>query len=348
MLYAICAEGLGTLIRSNSSLIGIQLPGGTERLKLIQHADDTTVFISKDDDFPVIKEVLCKYCNGSGSKVNTSKTMGLWIGKWKNRTDRPCDFIWNNDKLKILGIYVGNNVTPADNWEPRVNKIKCVLNRYRQRDLTLSGKSVIVNVMVGSSLNYLGSVISCPEEMVKKIEQAIFSFYWSDKPDKIKRLTITGPRNMGGTGLIDVRVRLRCLKLMWLGNYIQSDGKWKQFLNYWIEKTGELQNLGWYVFEKTKTRSLKTTPFYEDLFISYRKAEATIRPEFSSKLEVMNIPLFNNTVITGDPDKDLLSHVLLANDMSKFHHVVRNNRLITFKELARKCKINHYECWSYS
>ena len=118
--------------------------------------------------------------------------------------------------------------------------------------------------------------------------------------------------------------------------------------NYWIEKTGELQNLGWYVFEKTKTRSLKTTPFYEDLFISYRKAEATIRPEFSSKLEVMNIPLFNNTVITGDPDKDLLSHVLLANDMSKFHHVVRNNRLITFKELARKCKINHYECWSYS
>ncbi len=130
---------------------------------------------------------------------------------------------------------------------------------------------------------------------------------------------------MGGTGLIDVRLRLRCLKLMWLSNYINSDGQLKILFNYWIERAG------WYVFEKTKKKSLQTTPFYEDLFIALRNAEASIRPDFSSKLEVMNIQHFNNTVITHHHGKDLQSRILLANGRNKFHHVVRNNRFITLE-----------------
>ncbi len=114
LLYAISAEGLGTLIRSNCKLQGIHFPGSIECIKLIQHADDTTVFFSKDNDFDALKDVLCKYCNGSGSKVNTSKTMGLWLGKWRNINDKPCNFIWNNDKLKKNCIYVGNTVTPEE------------------------------------------------------------------------------------------------------------------------------------------------------------------------------------------------------------------------------------------
>ena len=116
--------------------------------------------------------------------MNTSKTTGLWLGKWKNREDKPCGFKWNSDTLIIWGIFVGNNVTPADNWEPRINKIKCVLNKYKQRNLTLTGKSVIVNIMVSNSLNYLGSVISCPEDWIKKIEDVVYRFYWSGKPEK--------------------------------------------------------------------------------------------------------------------------------------------------------------------
>ena len=49
-LYAVCAEGLGTLIINNGKLEGIYTPGGTECVKIIQHADDATVFISKESD----------------------------------------------------------------------------------------------------------------------------------------------------------------------------------------------------------------------------------------------------------------------------------------------------------
>ena len=129
LLLSICAEGLASLIRSNNNLNGIKTPDGQNSIKIIQHADDTTIFISKNSDFDNIKQILNTYCQGIGSKLNVNKTKGLWLGNWKHRGDRPCKFSWTNDKMKILGIVVGNNVTPEDNWGARSNKILCTLNK---------------------------------------------------------------------------------------------------------------------------------------------------------------------------------------------------------------------------
>ena len=100
LLYAICAEGLGSLFRNNKNLHGICTPDGNDQVKLIQHADDTTVYITNNNDFKVVEECLRTYSEGSGSKVNVNKTKGLWLGKWKSRQDKPCSFNWNNDQLK--------------------------------------------------------------------------------------------------------------------------------------------------------------------------------------------------------------------------------------------------------
>ena len=163
-----------------------------------------------------------------------------------------------------------------------MNKINCTLTKWKQHDLTLRGKAVIVNTLFGNSLNYFGKVVSCSEDWIKKIEQIIFGFLWSKKSEKIKRDTVTGPGNLGGTGLIDVKNKLSCLKLMWLSHYIKSEGKWKSFFNYWIEKAGESSRMGWYVFNKSNKRSLQTTSFYKDLLISFDKAGAFFQPDSST------------------------------------------------------------------
>ncbi len=75
-----------------------------------------------------------------------------------------------------------------------------------------------------------------------------------------------------------------------------------------------------------------------DLFAAYEKSRGVFRPEFTSVLEVMNIPLWHNSVVAINKDNGLASPVLTKNNIIKFQHVVKNNRLITFKELARiKC-----------
>ena len=130
----------------------------------------------------------------------------------EKRNDSPCK--WVNDKKKILGILFGNEITPADNWEPRINKMKHTLNKWKGRNLTLKGKAVIVNTFVGAGLSYLGSVLSCPDEWIKQIDKIIWDFYWGGKPDKIKRDTMRGQPNLGGTGVMNTKLTLNSLKVV--------------------------------------------------------------------------------------------------------------------------------------
>ena len=107
-----------------------------------------------------------------------TKTTGLWLGKWKDRSDTPCGFNWVSDKLKILGIYFGNEITPEVNWCPNINQIKHAMETWKNRNLTLKGKAII-NTMVGAGLTYLGSVLPCPNDLVKKIDNILWDFYWN-------------------------------------------------------------------------------------------------------------------------------------------------------------------------
>ena len=144
-----------------------------------------------------------------------------------------CNFSWFQ-KLKILGVVVGNDVSPEDNWGPRINRINRILQQWSNRNLTYYGKAVIVNSFVGAGISCLGSVVACPLEYEKKINDAKWNFFWDGKVEKINRDTIIGPKNKGGVGLIDVHTKLMSLQMQWLAKYSTSSGLWKKFFSYWI------------------------------------------------------------------------------------------------------------------
>ena len=37
-----------------------------------------------------------------------AKTKGLWVGKWKNRADKPFNIDWQNETIEGLGIWLEN------------------------------------------------------------------------------------------------------------------------------------------------------------------------------------------------------------------------------------------------
>ena len=132
-------------------------------VKIIQHADDISIFITDPNDFHELTNILYTYSEGSGSKINKSKTKGLWLGMWKGKVDGPGNFIWSRHKLNFVCVFFGNEVDPEENWDGSFNKIKNVLNRWKGRSLTMKGRAIVVNSLVGSMLSYYGSIISCPE-----------------------------------------------------------------------------------------------------------------------------------------------------------------------------------------
>ena len=52
-----------------------------------------------------------KYEKATGAKISIEKTEGLFIGKWRNRHDKPFDCKWTYDKVMALGLWVGNTDT---------------------------------------------------------------------------------------------------------------------------------------------------------------------------------------------------------------------------------------------
>ena len=73
---------------------------GTEE-KSFQYADDTNPIISDDNSSNELFKEL---------KINQNAIdkIGLWLGKWKNRTDKPFNIDWQNDKIEGLVIWLEN------------------------------------------------------------------------------------------------------------------------------------------------------------------------------------------------------------------------------------------------
>ena len=74
---------------------------------IMQYAEDTSLVVCTDDAIPACFAVYDTYERGSGSKLNHSKSKGLWLGPWANRSDPPVALEWSSVKIKVLGVFLG-------------------------------------------------------------------------------------------------------------------------------------------------------------------------------------------------------------------------------------------------
>ena len=101
------SEVLAVNIRCNPRISGLSLPGSPPLSPISQYADDTSLILSSDDLIKAAFETYDLYEKASGSKLNCSKSKGLWLDGWRGRTDPPVDLDWSSVKLKVLGVFIG-------------------------------------------------------------------------------------------------------------------------------------------------------------------------------------------------------------------------------------------------
>ena len=237
LLYCLVVETLGQAIRCDSSIQGIQIPGSqNKQSKVSQYADDTTLILANDYSIIRAFDVIDTFERGSGSRLNPKKTEGLWIGSQAGRTSGPVNITWVADKLKILGVYLGNANTDQANWVDRITKLEKRLNHWRLRTLSLKGKSMIINTLGASGLWYTATVVSMPEWAHQRVSKAIWAFLWGDKTELVKRDTCRLPWHHGGLSVIHPLEKSRALKLRWVPCVGDSSygRKWVFFARYWI------------------------------------------------------------------------------------------------------------------
>ena len=136
---------MGNQIRSNQNLSGVTIRNIQQ--KILQYADDTQIIVSDNSSIAEVFKQLRLYEEATGPNLHIGKTEGLFMGKWKNRHDKPFDCKWTNDNVFALGLWIGNKDTAEIVYTEQLATVKSKGSYWKPRKLSLIGQVHVVNIL---------------------------------------------------------------------------------------------------------------------------------------------------------------------------------------------------------
>lgn len=232
LLFDLAIEPLACMLRK-STLQGFRIPHVRERLITRLFADDTTVYLSENDNYETLTEILSTWCIAARAKFNIAKTQVIPIGSPEYRTrlhasnqinptsriPEDVDIVdWREGvATRILGAFIGYNISEQANpWTPVLDDITANLRRWERGHPTIFGRKLIVEFVVGSKIQYLTKVQGMPKDVEKYLTKQIQQFVWKGRKSQVNMETLYAPRSQGGIQLLDLHTRVEAINITWL------------------------------------------------------------------------------------------------------------------------------------
>jgi len=172
--------------------------------------DDTNLLLNKEDWLDYVQRTLDKWCKVSGARFNIEKTEIIPIGTKSHRKTvadnrkinaqdnnplpQKIRIAHNGEAVRILGAWIGNVVNNLAPWEPILNAIKTKLNQWEKAHLTLNGKHIIIQVIMGGHTQFLAKAQGMPTHIEDALMNIMSTFIWEQgtKP-RIAMATLQHP-----------------------------------------------------------------------------------------------------------------------------------------------------------
>ena len=259
-LFIVAVELMSLQIRNNVQIRGLKY-NDTE-IKILSYADDTTAFLKDISDARRLFDYLKKYEKVSGLMMNQGKTEGLWLGINKNTNFRPLGIKWQSC-IKILGIHISYNkeIMLEKNFTEKIRQIKQCLNLWKQRDLTIYGKILLLKTFALSKILYPATVLCMPDPILNDLQSLSYIFLWNGKPHKVKKNVIVQDYENGGCCMVDFNAMFKVKQIKWVKKYLDDNiYLWKYTMQSMIGK----ENLD--IFLKSNFVSPELiSPFYKQI-----------------------------------------------------------------------------------
>ena len=188
-LFVIAAETLALYLKQKSQVIGIDL--NNKMFLLSQFADDTTIFLANTpNNIKNCLHTLHKFQEISGLKMNTNKTEVMPLGNTNTSSIREHKLTTVNEYTKILGIKVAYDTieTTKLNYTNTADKLKQKLQLWKNRKLSIIGKTTIIKTIAIPQLIYLLTVLPTPDaSILDSIDKTLTEFLWNSKTNHIKK-----------------------------------------------------------------------------------------------------------------------------------------------------------------
>lgn len=188
--------------------------------------------------------VLNSFSEVSGHKLNSKKTKAMWIGSLKDNKTKPLAINITKEPIKSLGTYISYNHyrNNNENWLViKIQKMETKLNIWLSRDLTRMGRTLPAKTLGISKLVYTASMLTVLEEVIRKVQEKLFTFLWKNKKDKIKREVLFQKPSKGGLNFPNFKTTAKALRLSWIIRLLNnSNDAWKAIPNAFFNRYGGL------------------------------------------------------------------------------------------------------------
>lgn len=171
-LFTISVELLAILVRKSIEIRGISV--GDSAFKISQYADDSTFFVKDFKSLDALFLLLNRFTRLSGLAVNPVKSHLLLLG---NHLHPPKAYkgIAVKDRVKILGIFFKRNITDDEqyemNFEPQLKRITQVCRAWVNRDMSLKGKTTLIQSLLISLLQFPSSATHTPIRVLAEFKK---------------------------------------------------------------------------------------------------------------------------------------------------------------------------------
>ncbi len=237
-LFIVAVELLAINIRDNEQIKGINVHDTC--IKLIQMADDMTVFLKDVNSLKLLLSNLYSFSKASGLKLNKTKTEAIWLGRNEGSQEQPCGLKWATE-VYSLGIWFSTNQEEGlnRNFAAKFDKFSRALNMWKGRELSTKGKITVIKNIAMPILLYVTSSLPIPEWLADKVTQKVYEFIWNNKPDKVSRETLTAEIEKGGLKMINIEKMFKAQKIMWVKRLVSATPAcWKAFPSACLEPIG--------------------------------------------------------------------------------------------------------------
>jgi len=235
LLFDLAIEPLAAAMR-NSALKGFPIPKKPDLEVLIAtlFADDTTVYLTENDDFSQLQQILDSWCYASRAKFNIQKTEILPIGTKEYRDNvikthtlnpnsplpKEIAITCDGNAIRVLGGWIGNQIKSQAHWLKVIDNIDERLNRWESSKPTMEGRRLIIFMVIGGTTQYLAKVQGMPKNIEQRLQKRITKFLWNDKYPTVNIHKMHAPIDEGGRGILDLVSRNEAIAIMWLKSYL--------------------------------------------------------------------------------------------------------------------------------
>jgi hypothetical protein len=115
------------------------------------------------------------------------------------------------------------------NWKHVRDNVFGKLARWKNRQLSLIGKSFIVSSQLLPIIMFTGTVLAMPACMNQELSRGIYRFVWNGNDKEKRALTYQKLRN-GGLGLPSLTARLRSAQVHWVAKLTGEQIPWMKLV----------------------------------------------------------------------------------------------------------------------